>query len=255
MNRLPGSNLEFWHKRYQQQALWTRNLRDYLVSRVHLQSPTRILEVGCGTGVIASEIQKATGASLFGVDQDHAGLNFARDLFPEFHWIQSLGDALPFIDRSFEVVYCHFYLMWVNDPLSALREMVRVVQPGGAVLAFAEPDYSESQVFPSSLSKLKAYQIQSLQLRSANPNLGSHLPELFKQVGLLDIESGELAHDPAGMITRKEWEAEWQVLCADLNRLLPHTDLKDFRQIFETAFEEPGFLWSTPVWFAAGKAP
>jgi ubiquinone/menaquinone biosynthesis C-methylase UbiE len=220
-----------------------------------LQPPDRILEVGCGTGAIASELHNSTGASLFGVDQDHAGLNFAHELFPEFHWIQSLGDALPFMDRTFGGVYCHFYLMWVNDPLSALREMVRVVQPGGVVFAFAEPDYSQSRVFPPSLHKLKAYQIQSLLLQAANPNIGSHLREFFKLAGLTEIESGALKSEPAVKISRNEWEAEWQVLRTDLNRLFPDQDLKDFHQIFQTAFETPGFLWSTPVWFAAGKAP
>ena len=64
-----------WHARYTQQANWTRKLREYLFERTGLKTATRILEVGCGTGAILSEIQTK---APHGLDIQPASLIEAR---------------------------------------------------------------------------------------------------------------------------------------------------------------------------------
>jgi SAM-dependent methyltransferase len=71
---------------------------------------------------------------LTGIDRDLNTL-----LSPEIPHPSACADGLrlPFEDASFDHCLCHFYLMWVSDPLTALREMARVTTPGGCVLVCA----------------------------------------------------------------------------------------------------------------------
>ena len=128
-----------WHTRYLQQAGWTRDLRVYLFAKADAQSARRILEVGCGTGALLATI--ASSATLHGVDIDPHALAQCRVNAANAILTRGDGLALPYSNGSFDLVFCHYFLLWVNEPLQAVREMKRVTRPGGHVLALAEPDY------------------------------------------------------------------------------------------------------------------
>ena len=148
-----------WHARYTQQANWTRELRDYLFKRIGLTTAERALEVGCGTGAILSEIQTQ---SLHGLDILPAALMEARVHAPAARLTRGDALSLPYPNECFEIVFCHFLLLWVSDPHRALGEMKRVTQPGGYVLALAEPDYSARVDEPTELASLGRWQTESL---------------------------------------------------------------------------------------------
>ncbi|NTW13004.1 MAG: hypothetical protein HGA30_06805, partial [Anaerolineales bacterium] len=57
-----------WHTRYSQQAKWTRDLRDYIFGKIKLDNAHHVLEVGCGTGAILSELPPRL--SIHGLDLD-----------------------------------------------------------------------------------------------------------------------------------------------------------------------------------------
>src|SRR5512134_3202020 len=61
-----------WHTRYSQQAKWTRDLREYIFEKTDLNRAQRVLEVGCGTGAILSELPKHP--NKYGLDIDPAAL-------------------------------------------------------------------------------------------------------------------------------------------------------------------------------------
>ena len=93
----------------------------------------RVLDVGCGTGVLAREAAARAGPAgrVIGLDLNEGMLAVARRLRPEIDWRQ--GDALdlPFADHAFDVVVSQFALMFFPDRPRALREMWRVLAPGG----------------------------------------------------------------------------------------------------------------------------
>lgn len=99
----------------------------------HLKPGDRVLDVACGTGVVAREAlrQLGAGATVAGVDADPGMLDVARRLEPTIDWQQAPAEKLPFADASFDVVTCQFGLMFFADQVGALREMWRVLKPGG----------------------------------------------------------------------------------------------------------------------------
>jgi SAM-dependent methyltransferase len=205
-----------WHERYQQQARWTKSLRDYVYNRIGFFQTRRILDVGCGTGVILNELIQISTCSTFGVDIDPVSIRFAHSTSPNS--FLSIGDALllPFRSDSFDISQCHFFLLWVTNPLQVLIEMVRVLRPGGFLLALAEPDYGGRIDYPSELAKIGCWQIEALKQQGANPFIGREIRALFSNIGLLDIEVGVMGGQWGGTQTKTEIELEWEVIKSDL---------------------------------------
>lgn len=170
-----------WHSRYSQQAVWTRDLRLYLFDKAGLAQASRVLEVGCGTGAILREL--VTPATLHGLDLNPAALTECRIHAPAESLVRGDALLLPYANEAFDIVYCHFLLLWVRDPLQALLEMKRVTPPAGHILAFAEPDYSNRIDKPDELIKLGQWQTESLKKQGADPSFGSRLAESFFKRG------------------------------------------------------------------------
>ena len=113
--------------------------RRFLVSRV--PPGVRVLDVATGTGAVARELL-ARGCSVVGLDQSPAMLAEARRrLPPGVELVEASADSLPFPDGVFDALTFTYLLRYVDDPGATLRELTRVVRPGGTVAAleFAVP--------------------------------------------------------------------------------------------------------------------
>ncbi len=93
----------------------------------------RVLDVACGTGVLTREAASRAGptGAVTGLDLSPEMLAVAARLSPGLRWQQGSAEALPFADQSFDAVVSQFGLMFFPDPVAGLREMVRVLVPGG----------------------------------------------------------------------------------------------------------------------------
>lgn len=93
----------------------------------------RVLDVACGTGVVGRAALELVGpgGSVTGVDLNPAMLAVARRVAPSAEWLEASAQDLPFGEASFDVVTCQFGLMFFPDRVAALREMWRVLRPGG----------------------------------------------------------------------------------------------------------------------------
>lgn len=96
-----------------------------------------VLDVGCGTGVLARAAfeRVVPGGQVVGLDVNPAMLGVARDRQPEIEWCQGAAEELPFETASFDRIFCQFALMFFEDREQALREMLRALRPGGVLVA------------------------------------------------------------------------------------------------------------------------
>ena len=236
-----------WHSRYLQQAEWTRDLRTYLFEQAGLKNARRVLEVGCGTGAILYDL--VTPASLHGLDLDPAALAECRVHASAASLTRSDAHFLPYPDQSFDIVYCHFLLLWVHDPLQVVREMARV---GRSVLALAEPDYSQRVDEPAALKSLGEWQTEALRRQGANPSFGAMLAETFYEAGIKLIETGPI-QGQAVMRSVEDWENEWAVIEADLEGIIPGREIQKMKKLDEEARQQGKRTLQVPTYFAWGK--
>jgi ubiquinone/menaquinone biosynthesis C-methylase UbiE len=236
-----------WHTRYLQQAAWTRNLRTYLFEQAGLKTARRVLEVGCGTGAILREL---SAPALHGLDLEAGSLAECRVHAPAASLTQGDAHILPYPDGSFDIVYCHFLLLWVKDPLQVLCEMARV---GRCVLALAEPDYSQRVDEPAILKPLGEWQTEALRRQGANPSFGASLAETFFQAGIRLIETGPIQGE-AVMNSADDWEKEWAVIEADLAGIVPSVEIQKMKKIDEEARRRGKRALHVPTFFAWGES-
>jgi SAM-dependent methyltransferase len=247
-----------WHRRYTQQARWTRDLRTYLfkqaglsdVSRVHRAVPL-VLEVGCGTGAILSELPRTI--ATHGIDIDYGALVQCQGNAPGALLVQGDALRLPYSKAFFDIVYCHFLLLWVGDPLQALLEMKRVAKPGAHILAFAEPDYSARTDEPRELVPLGEWQTEALRRQGADPGLGARLADLFFRAGIQLVETGPIQNaetDPSP----QDWETEWAVIESDLAGFVSGEDIQNMKRLDQQARSRGERVLHVPTYFAWGQA-
>ena len=112
---------------------------------VQIRPGERVLDVACGTGVLAREVALRTGGAGFvaGLDPSSGMLEVAKQLAPSVEWLQGVAESLPFSDQIFDVVVGQFGLMFFDDRIEAIRQALRVLRPGGR-LAMAVWDSLDS---------------------------------------------------------------------------------------------------------------
>jgi demethylmenaquinone methyltransferase / 2-methoxy-6-polyprenyl-1,4-benzoquinol methylase len=116
--------------------------RRFLVSRIEARPDDRVLDVACGTGAVARELRRRYGCAVVGVDQSTEMLTVARSRSDEgIELFEGRAEALPFTDASFDGLTFTYLLRYVDDPAATMREIARVVRPGGpiAMLEFSVP--------------------------------------------------------------------------------------------------------------------
>ena len=117
--------------------------RRFLVSRVP-PTATRVLDVATGTAAVAIELARANPQrTVVGVDQSPQMLAVARVRARglPIELVEGRAESLPFADADFDALTFTYLLRYVHDPLATMRELARVVRPGGvvAMLEFGLP--------------------------------------------------------------------------------------------------------------------
>jgi demethylmenaquinone methyltransferase/2-methoxy-6-polyprenyl-1,4-benzoquinol methylase len=134
-----GAALSFW-----QDPRWRR----VMVAAVEAAPGERVLDVATGTGLVARDLVERYGCRVVGLDQSAPMLARARAklvtdpaLAERVELVEGEAEALPFADGEFDHLTFTYLLRYVDDPAATLRELARVVRPGGrlACLEFCVP--------------------------------------------------------------------------------------------------------------------
>lgn len=115
--------------------------RQALVSRVAARPGERVLDVATGTALVAAALARRYTCRVVGLDQSADMLAAAARRRGGIGLVRGRAEALPFADATFDHVTFTYLLRYVDDPASTLRELTRVLRPGGrlAALEFGVP--------------------------------------------------------------------------------------------------------------------
>lgn len=112
----------------------------YLVQRAHPQPGEHVLDIACGTGIVARNVAPLVGSrgTVIGLDVNPDMIDTARATAEQDHlaieWHTSPAEQLPFPDEHFDLIFCQFGLMFFTDKHGALQEMYRVLKKGGRLV-------------------------------------------------------------------------------------------------------------------------
>ena len=121
--------------------------RRFLVSRLNVGPEDTVLDVATGTAAVAIELVRRTGCRIVGLDQSREMLETGRErvevagLADRIELVAGTAERLPYEDGSFDALTFTYLLRYVADPAATMRELARVVKPGGtiAMLEFGLP--------------------------------------------------------------------------------------------------------------------
>jgi ubiquinone/menaquinone biosynthesis C-methylase UbiE len=162
----------------------------------YLRGGARLLDCGCGPGSITCGFaQIVAPGEVIGIDVDESVLEMARARAVE-RGLTNLrfeyGNIyeLPFPDHSFDAVFANAVLEHLSDPVGALREMRRVLKPGG-VIGIRDVDFDGNLLAPTEPPLQQTLELweRLITYKGGNPTIGKHLHRLLLEVGFCRLQA------------------------------------------------------------------
>jgi ubiquinone/menaquinone biosynthesis C-methylase UbiE len=174
-----------------------RPFAEELVARVALRRGDRVIDVACGTGIVARVARERLGpdAGIVGVDVAPAMLAVARAVDPTVDWRQGNATALPVSgDEPFTVLTCHQGVQFMPDKRAVLHEMRRVLAPGGraAIATWSPLDDLPGMVELNAVAERHVGRITDSRHSFGDPGA---LRQALDDAGFSDVNVGRFAHD------------------------------------------------------------
>jgi SAM-dependent methyltransferase len=163
-------------------------LAPQVVDAAGIASGGQALDVGCGTGALASELARRLGPeSVWALDPSDPFVTATRDRLPGVSVHLGVGEALPFDDRAFDATLALLALSFLDDGPKGIAEMARVTCSGGVVAVCDWVRRGETPTQPFWRGVRRLSQDPAGQRRSSRP--GKPLVTLFRELGLLEVEA------------------------------------------------------------------
>jgi len=223
-----------------------------------LRPDMRLLDVGCGPGSITLGLaERLPDGEVVGIDMSQETLSQARQ-DAEARGVKNVRYEyanlyeLPYADASFDVAYAHQVFQHLTDRPAALREMLRVVKPGG-LIAIRDVDWGTAAYWPQDLwidRFLDVYQ-QAARGLGAEPQMGRQMRALFHDGGILDAEVTAVVwcySAPEETLTWGDSYAE-RLLTSSMGErpveagLATRADIEAMAEAFRAWARQPDALW------------
>ena len=163
-----------------------------LVTEAALRPGERVLDVACGTGVVARLAAERVGATgtVAGLDVNPGMLAVARSMAAEagaaVKWYETSAESIPLPVDAFDVVFCQLGLQFIADKSAALREMRRVLIPGGRALVTTPTPNPFFDVLDNALSRHVGDQARFVNI-VFSLNEPAKVEQLFQNAGFRDV--------------------------------------------------------------------
>ena len=190
---------------------------DRLIETGDVHEGDRVLDVACGTGIVARRAASRVGTSgtVRGIDINEGMLavaaDTAADTHPSIEWRQADATALPFADETFDIVCCQQALQFFDDPVAAIEEMGRVLKPGGrlALSVWRAIDYQPAYIVLADALEQYIGDDAGKMMRSPFPPWDVETLRSFIEEGGFDevsvtIEIGAMRYPSAEEFVRRE---------------------------------------------------
>lgn len=198
-----------------------------LVADAALRPGERVLDVACGTGVVARLAAERVGPSgtVAALDLNPAMLSVARSVpstGAAIRWYETSAESIPLPDAAFDVVLCQLGLQFVADKSAALREMRRVLAPGGRALVTTPPPNAFFDVLDEAMTRHVGREAGAFVRMVFSLNDPAIIERLFREAGFADVNVRTYAKDLRLPVAR---EFLWQyVHCTPLTGMLANVD-------------------------------
>jgi ubiquinone/menaquinone biosynthesis C-methylase UbiE len=173
---------------------WSRVVGEKFLDWLAVPQGLRWLDVGCGNGAFTEVvIARSAPAAVSGVDPSEGQLTYARTRpaakLAEFR--RGEAQALPYPDRSFDAATMALVISFVPDPAKAVREMLRVVRPGGWVAAYMWDLPGGGIPIAPMFRALKSLGV-AVPFPGVEVSRRDNMRALWEQVGLQSIDTCEI---------------------------------------------------------------
>jgi len=145
---------------------------ELIVEELNLEQSNRVLDIACGTGIVARTALKkgVESIDITGCDLNAGMLQVASEIAPNITWTLGNAERLPFKNNSFNKISCQFGVMFFQNPITALNEMIRVLDSNGKIAISIWNTIDQNEGY---------YDLLKLLEKIGGPELGSILRSPF----------------------------------------------------------------------------
>ena len=199
----------------------------HLIKGAMVREGAQVLDIACGTGVLARHALSKVGRTgrVVGVDPAPGMLAAAAEFEPGIDWVLCGAEALQFEDASFDCVISQFGMMFFQDREKSISEMLRVLKPGGK-LAIAVWDSVERN--PGYMGIISVLQEE----------VGTAAADALRMPYSLGDSSIVKAELEAGGFVDVQVETNAETACFPSSRVMLEADLRGWLPLFDINLSE-----------------